>query len=281
MRRPAADSYVRAMTDTTEQFQIPLEVARAYERTFVPAIFAEWAPHTIAAAGVTTGMHVVDVACGTGIVARTARAAVGTTGSVTGIDLNQAMLTVAAEVDPTIDWRLGDVAALPVPDDGSDAVTCQMAFMFFPDRQCAFAELGRITRPDGRISVAVPAALDRQPAYRPFVEAAARHADDDAVSLLATYWNCGDVTALAADAEAAGLDVVEQRTRTGTCAFVSPAAFVEIEVQASPLADRVTPEALSAITAEVTDALAPAAPDEPFGVPLVGHLLTLAPGREG
>lgn len=276
MRHRKADPYGRRMTET-ESFQLSLDTARAYEATFVPAIFAEWAPHTVAAAEVTAGQVVVDVACGTGVVARHALEVTGPTGTVIGVDLNDAMLTVAADIEPAIEWRTGDVADLPLEPASADAVTCQMAFMFFPDRVAAFTELGRITRPGGRIAVSVPAALDRQPAYRPFVEAAARHAGPEAVSLLSAYWSCGDLAALAAEAAQGGLAVVDQRTRTGTCGFESPAAFVEIEVKASPLAERVTPEGLEAIITDVTAVLSGGGDDEPFGVPLVGHVLTLAP----
>ena len=150
---------------------------------------------------------------------------------------------------------------------------------FFADRREAFAELARVTAPGGRIAVAVPASLDRQPAYRPFVAAAARHAGDDAVSLLSTYWNCGDLEALAGDATAAGLRVVDRRTRTGVCDFASPADFVRIEVEASPLADRIDAPTLAAITADVTAELI-TADDQPFAVPLVGHILTLTPGDQ-
>jgi 2-polyprenyl-3-methyl-5-hydroxy-6-metoxy-1,4-benzoquinol methylase len=54
----------------TETFQLSLAAAEAYESKFVPALFGEWAPLIIAAAGVTTGQEVLDVACGTGVVAR-------------------------------------------------------------------------------------------------------------------------------------------------------------------------------------------------------------------
>jgi SAM-dependent methyltransferase len=264
------------MNDTTEQFHLPIEGARAYEATFVPAIFAEWAPHTAAAGEIGSGDDVLDVACGTGIVARHAVDLVGSNGSVTGVDLNEAMLTVAAEIEPRVEWRQGSVSALPFPDDAFDVVTCQMAFMFFPDRRAAFAELGRVARPGGRVAVSVPGALGRQPAYRPFVDAAARHAGPDAVSLLSTYWSCGDLDALAADARQAGLEVVDQRTRTGVCDFASPAEFVRIEVEASPLVDRIDTTVLAAITADVDAALAPTAA-APFSVPLIGHLLTATP----
>ena len=56
------------------------------------------------------GDAVLDVACGTGIVARTAADIVGSDGRVVGVDLNEAMLAVAARVRPDLEWRQGDVA---------------------------------------------------------------------------------------------------------------------------------------------------------------------------
>jgi ubiquinone/menaquinone biosynthesis C-methylase UbiE len=56
---------------------------------------------------------VLDVACGTGVVARTAADRMGGQGRVVGLDLNQGMLTVAGRLRPDIEWRQGDAADLP------------------------------------------------------------------------------------------------------------------------------------------------------------------------
>lgn len=274
-----AQSYRRLMSAPTEQFQIPLEVAEVYEAEFVPAIFADWAPHLVEAAGTTIGDDVLDVACGTGIVARTALPIVGTAGSVTGLDLNQAMLTVAERVEPSVRWRQGDAAALPFADDSFDVVVCQMALMFLPDRARAFAEMGRVARPDGRVGVVVPAALDRQPAYGPFVDIAVAHAGPEAESLLSTYWSCGDLEALDRAAEAAGLAIAAQRTRSGPARFASPEAFVATEVEGSPLRARISDATYRSIMGDVADALGHyRTGDGGFEIPLVGHILVARPG---
>ena len=101
---------------SSESFQIPIEAAEVYEAAFVPGFFAQWAPLLCQAAGVEPGQTVLDVACGTGIVARTAADLVAPGGTVVGVDLNEAMLTVAARVRPDLEWRHGDAAALPFGD---------------------------------------------------------------------------------------------------------------------------------------------------------------------
>ena len=89
------------MTGTTQTFQLSVEAAEVYEARFVPALFAGWAPHLVEAAGVAPGQAVLDVACGTGVVARAAADRMGGRGRVAGVDLNQGMLAVAGRLRPT------------------------------------------------------------------------------------------------------------------------------------------------------------------------------------
>jgi SAM-dependent methyltransferase len=259
---------------TTEGFQVSLQAAEQYEARFVPAIFAEWAPLLADAAGVVPGQAVLDVACGTGVVARTVADRVGNTGQVVGVDLNGAMLTVARRVRPDLDWRQGDVADLPFPNASFDAVLCQMALMFFPDRAAALHEMARVTRPGGVIALAVPASLDAQPAYGPFVHMATRVAGPDAASLLGAYWACGDLAGLRRSIAAAGLEVIHARTHAGTARFGSADELVATDVKGSPLAERISAETYERIRAGARAVLAPfTAPDGRLDAPLHGHLV--------
>ena len=243
-------------TEPSESFQIPIEAAEAYEASFVPAFFAQWAPILCDAAGVTAGQRVLDVACGTGIVARTAADRVGA-GNVTGLDLNQAMLTVARRVRPDIAWRQGDALDLPFDDGSFDAVVCQMALMFFPDRVAALREMARVTSPGGTVALAVPSSLDAQPAYGPFVDMAAQHAGDEARSLLSTYFACGDVGELTRLFETAGLPAPATSTHLGTARFPSVDALVATEVNSTPLGERITPAIYDQIADGARHVLAP------------------------
>ena len=239
----------------TETFQLSMAAAEAYEARFVPALFAEWAPHLVELAGVAPGQAVLDVACGTGIVARTAADALRGAGRVVGLDLNEAMLAVARRVRPDIEWRQGDAATLPFPDASFDAVLCQMALMFFPDRARALGEMRRVVTAGGTVAVVVPGALSSQPAYGPFVTMVARHAGAEAVSLLSTYWACGDLPQLRALVESAGLEVVGTRTRLGTARFDSVDAFVATEVEGTPLIDRISQEVYARIREDAREVL--------------------------
>ena len=191
----------------TETFGLSAEQAEAYEARFVPALFRQWVEPVLQAAAVGPGDRMLDVACGTGIVARAAAERVGPVGSVTGLDLNPAMLTVARRIAPEIDWRQGDVAALPFDDDAFDVVTCQSAIFFFPDPTGALREMGRVARPGGRVAVQAFSSLSVQPAYGPWVDMVARYAGPDAVALLGTYWAYGDLEIMRDRCTDAGLQV--------------------------------------------------------------------------
>ena len=247
---------VMTTTDPSESFQIPVQAAEMYESAFVPAFFAQWAPILCGAAGIAPGQQVLDVACGTGVVARTAADLVGPGGRVVGVDLNEAMLTVARRVRPDVEWRRGDAGDLPVDDGTFDAALCQMALMFFPDRAAALAEMRRVVRAGGTVAVAVPGRLEAQAAFEPFVAMAARHAGPEAVALLSSYFVCGDLDDVAGVVESAGLRVMTAEVRTGTYRAPSVDAFVTTEVESTPLAGRIGDDVYQRIRAGAHEVLA-------------------------
>jgi ubiquinone/menaquinone biosynthesis C-methylase UbiE len=258
-----------------EAFQISADAAEAYEAKFVPAMFGEWAPYLVEAAGVEPGHAVLDVACGTGVAARAAADRMGGRGTVVGVDLNPAMLDVARRLRPDIEWRQADAADLPFVAGSFDVVLCQAALMFFPDRVQALREMARVAQAGGTVAVQVWGRLDSQPGYGPLVDVAARHAGPDAVHLLSAYWVLGDLEALAALFESAGLRVTATRTRLGTARFDSIDEVVKTEVESTPLVERISDETYRRILRESRQALARFRTHTGrVEIPIEGHLVT-------
>ena len=145
--------------------QVDTSAAEVYERFFLPALFEQWPPHVIRRSGMTAGDRVLDVACGTGVLARAAEKQVGRAGAVVGLDPNDAMLAVAARKAPEIEWRKGRAESLPFDDASFDCVVSEFGLMFFEDRRAAVAEMLRVLRPGKRAVVAVWASIDESPGY--------------------------------------------------------------------------------------------------------------------
>jgi ubiquinone/menaquinone biosynthesis C-methylase UbiE len=256
-RRPRGTLTAMTMDKTHATFQLSAEAAEVYEARFVPTFFAQWAPRLLDAAGVTGGQHVLDVACGTGVVARTAAERVGRSGSVVGTDLNEAMLAVARRVRPDLTWRQGDVAALPFDDGEFDVVVCQMAMMFFPDPGAALRQMRRVARPSGTVGVLVPSTLPANRPYELFVDIVTRHAGPAARSLVSTYFALGDIDGLTQSFADAGLIVTAASHPAGRTQFGSIDEFITIEIDSTPLGNKLDPAAHERILTDSRDALAP------------------------
>ena len=141
-----------------ERWQVSGNAPEAYEHSLVPTLFTPWAHDLIARAALRPGERVLDVACGTGIVARLAAAHVGIAGHVIGVDLNPGMLAVARAQTLTtasarVEWRAGDANALPCDNATFDVVFCQQGLQFFPDKDRTLREMYRVLAPEGRLAL--------------------------------------------------------------------------------------------------------------------------------
>jgi SAM-dependent methyltransferase len=263
------------MSASAETFQLSIEQAELYEERFVPALFAPWADALLAAAAPARGSSVLDIACGTGIVARRAADVVGPTGRVVGLDLNEGMLAVARRLRPDVEWCSGDAAALPFDDGSFDLVLCQAALMFFPDRARALKEMARVVTGDGRVAILVPGSLAASSGYARFVDVAAMHAGPEAIDLLSTYFTLGDVAELRALVEGAGLEVTGTRTALTTVATDSVDDFVATEIEGSPLVERISDDVYRRIREDAREALAEfTSPSGRLESPIESHVVT-------
>jgi len=133
---------------TEERFQLTSTAALLYEEQKVPAIFGPLARATLAMHEVSPQDNVLDVACGTGIVARAVRELFGDEPVVTGIDVNEAMITTGRDIcereSVDVDFRSGDAANTPFRDGEFTFIICQQGRQYFPDENAALIELRRI-----------------------------------------------------------------------------------------------------------------------------------------
>jgi len=107
--------------------------------------------------GLVPGMHVLDVAAGTGGSAVHLARTCGC--QVTGIDLSETNAAAAREaaahagMTGLTHFVAGDAERLPFADASFDAVICECAFCTFPDKAAAAAEVARVLRPGGRLGL--------------------------------------------------------------------------------------------------------------------------------
>ena len=258
----------------TETFQITLEQAEAYEKYLVPAVTGQWAEPLLGIAGVEPGQRVLDVACGTGVLAGAAAERTGATGSVVGVDLNPAMIEVARRHRPELDVRQGDAAELPFGDSSFDAVVCQAAVFFFPDIDAAFSEMARVVRVGGVVAIHTFAGLDDQPVYGPFIDTVLGQAGAEARRLIDTYFSCGELPALRTSLEGAGLRVEQTSSPMGVASYASWDALIDAEIRSTPLADQLTDQQLAQIRVEAEGLLRQhRTPDGALDVPIRAHLV--------
>jgi ubiquinone/menaquinone biosynthesis C-methylase UbiE len=233
-----------------------------YQRYFVPAIATPVSTGLLETARLQPGEHVLDIACGTGVIARLAAEAVGPTGSVTGIDLAPDMIAVAratpAPAEPTIDWHVGDATTLPFADDTYDVVLCQMGLMFMPDRAAAVAEMRRTLVPGGRVVISAPGAI--QPPFEILERALVEHISADLGGFVRAVFSMHDPDVVASALRDVGLRDVTATIKQTTLRLPAPAEFLWRYINITPMGPIVAQaaeEAKKAMENDVVDRMQP------------------------
>lgn len=223
------------MTDA-DRGQVAASAAEIYEAFFVPALFGQFAGPVCDAAGLRAGARVLDVACGTGAVARAA-ARLGA--SATGLDRNPGMLAVARREAPGIDWHEGLAEALPFPDGSFDAVTCQFGLMFLDDRVASLREMWRVLAPGGRLVVAVWDRAEASPGYARMIALIDRLFGTAAADALRAPFVLGDPAALSGPMAEAGIPAARIEIREGVARFASIEDWVHTDVRGWTLSEMI------------------------------------------
>jgi ubiquinone/menaquinone biosynthesis C-methylase UbiE len=208
----------------------------AYERYFVPAISGPLAHDLIAEAALRAGERVLDVACGTGVVARLAAERVGAAGSVAALDLNASMLdvarTVPAPAAPPIRWYESTAESMPLPDGAFDVVLCQLGLQFFGDRAAALREMHRVAARGGRVLVNVPTPTE----FFGVLDSAFARRIPGAAAFVRTVFSLNDPAEVERLFRGAGFREVAVRQYVKTLRMPAAKEFLWQYVQCTPLA---------------------------------------------
>ena len=250
--------------------------ATEYDGRLVPALFTPWARVVVGMAEIASGHRVLDIACGTGVLARQAAEQGGAGAVVHGLDSNPGMLAVARRRSPGIRWHEGEAGALPFGDGIFDRVVSQFGLMFFPDKVEALVEMRRVLAPGGRLILAVFDGLSGNPAFEIMVSVFARHVGEDAGDMLRFPFTMGDPDGLKALLQEAGC-ACDIQSRTEIVRFASVGDLVLADVKGwFPLAGLMLDEpTVEAIIADAAASLGGyVAADGAVAFPVRAHLAT-------
>jgi ubiquinone/menaquinone biosynthesis C-methylase UbiE len=201
----------------------------------VPSLFAPWATDLIQRANPQPGERVLDIACGTGIVARNVVPLVGSQGIVAGLDANPDMIgmarATAAKQHLAIVWHTGSAEQLPFHDENFDLILCQFGLMFFTDRHAALMEMHRVLRTGGRVTLSVWQGLDRHPFYQAIHDATHRHLGKSSVQSVFSLGHADELRSLLADS---GFRQITIEAMSIVARFSQPEEFLAWELDVDP-----------------------------------------------
>jgi len=159
-----------------ENIQRQPDLGDIFEKLLVPAVFERYARDLVERARpFGPSDRILDLGCGTGIVARILRERLGAAARITGLDVSAPMIAKARSLAPDIEWHEGNAMALPFADGSFDVVLGQQVLQFVPDRAQAVREIHRVLVPGGRVVLATWRPRPMQPMHEMFGQVAERH----------------------------------------------------------------------------------------------------------
>jgi ubiquinone/menaquinone biosynthesis C-methylase UbiE len=261
-------------------WQLSGTASQAYERYIVQAFMQSWSLGLLDVASLAEGARVLDVACGTGVVARQAASRVGKQGHVVGVDLNAGMLAMARTLPQSsgasIEWKEGSATALPFPEAGFDVVLCQQGLQFFPDKRAALRDMHRVLVPTGHLVLSVWRRISHCPWQRAVADALERHVSTDAAMGIRSPFALGDREELRALVTAAGFRTIRIRIDSQMIRYPSLEEFVPGYLSATPVAGVVATldePTRAAILREVETSLQDYLDDDGLAAPIEAHVV--------
>jgi ubiquinone/menaquinone biosynthesis C-methylase UbiE len=228
----------RTSTSAVSFKQYGGNAAENYERYFVPTIGTPFATALLDAAGLQQDERVLDVACGTGVVTRLAAERVGPKGAVAGLDINPAMLAVAARSVPSsgaaIEWHEASAESLPFADSSFEVVVSSLGLQFVADRALALREMRRVLARGGRLAIATVGPTP--PLFAILEQALARHVKPEVAAFVGAVFSLYEPEQLEKLTSGAGFRDAQVQSKTLSLTLPDPGDFLWQYVHSTPLA---------------------------------------------
>lgn len=256
-------------------YQLSGDAPSMYAR-FAGKIIGTFTDELIQAGAPQDGDRVLDVACGTGLVASRVRPASQKLCFVTGIDINEGMLRVARN-NAEVEWHQGSATAMPFADTSYDLVLCQQGLQYVPDRPAAVREMARVLVPGGRLAVSVWGPYDRQPIHVALIEEIGRYMGAEAKAAFDLAFSLNTAAELRQLAAGAGLTDIHVRFSHRTLRHAAPAELIAGFTATTPVAGQflaMPEDRRRAFVGDVVGRLSRYIDDGGLAVPQENHYLT-------
>ena len=256
-------------------------VPEDYDRYLVPLIFESFAEDLARRAAALSPSRILEIAAGSGVVARALASRLAPEANYVGTDLNQPMLDHAAArqvPDARISWRTADAQSLPFEDATFDLVCCQFGVMFFPDRNAAYREAKRVLEPGGTLVFNVWDRIKENVFANDVTNALAETFPDDPPLFLArTPHGYHDTALIRCELDEAGFTKVVIETKAGLSHARSPRHPALAYCHGTPLRNEIEardPDKLEAATDHAASVIENRHGSGPIAAKIQAHVVT-------
>lgn len=254
-------------------------VAGKYDSVW-SSLTRQFIPPLLSAARLSSGLRLLDLACGPGYVSAAAKQFGA---SPVGVDFSSQMVCVAARLYPSLEFQEGDAQQLAFADNSFDRVVMNFGLLHLSKPERACAEACRVLRPGGRFACTVWAGPEENPGARIMNQALEAHADmtvpmpkGPPYYLFTTRDECRRILEEAGfDETSLAFDTIRVEWKVPSAGFLFEAER-DAGVRTASLLAQQTPERMASIRFAIEQGIKPYARGETFSIPMAAHVIAVS-----